>query len=137
MHTGAIPVAGEGLAVPIYVYSVFFAEAKEQESCDPDIVSGFFRPLSEDLKFPLPLGDLGIDTFMVDACMQALPEMFLGNLPSKGRHVLEANSVVIFTLGFRIPFWRKADRNSVLSEEILLLKTEPSAFVVEDGSAGV
>ena len=137
MHTGAIPVSSERLTVPININPILFAKAKEKESCDPYIISSLFRSLTKDLELPLSLSYLGINAFMIDTCMQALPEMLFSDLPAKSGHVLEANSAVVFALGLRISFRWKADGNSVLCEEIFLLKSEPSSLVVKDCSSGV
>ena len=137
MHTGAIPVSSERLAVPININPILLAEAQEKKSCNPDIVSSLFRSFTKDLELPLSLRYFGINAFVIDACMQALPEMLFSDLSAESGHVLEANSAVIFALRLRISFRWKADGNSVLCEEIFLLKSEPSSLIIKDCSSGV
>ena len=71
VHAGTVPVAFDRLTVPFDVEAVVFAEAKKEEARHPDIVSGFLGAFSKDLEFPLAFGDLGVDAFVVDACVEA------------------------------------------------------------------
>ena len=62
------------------VDAVFLSEPLQKIAGHPHLVGGALGALAENLEFPLALGHLGVDTFMVDAGGEAEVEMFLDDL---------------------------------------------------------
>jgi hypothetical protein len=138
VHAGAVPVAADRLAVVFHVDAVFFAEAVEDVAGHPDLVGGLLGALAEDLEFPLALGHLGVDAFVVDAGVEAEVEVFLDDLAGDVADVpCSRRRSSIRPAGPGKPSLGETERAAVLGEEIFLLEAEPGARIVEDGGAGV
>src|SRR4029077_8787977 len=101
----------------------------------PHLVSGGLGAFAEDLEFPLALGDFRVDALVVDAGGKAKVEMLFDHLARDIADISVADAGVIRPLRRRITAGRKTERTTVLVEEILLLETEPRAFVVENRGA--
>ena len=140
MHARTVPihVLAEGLAMPVDFNAVLFAEAHQNVAGNPDLVGGGFGTLAKDLKFPLSLGDFGIDALVVDARIETLFEVLFDDFAGDVTDGLVANTRVVFTLrvGEPTPLW-EAKGSAIFVEEIFLLEAEPSAGVVQDGCASV
>ena len=137
MHAGTVPVAFEGLAVVVHIDSILFAETLKEETSNPNLVGGIFGAFSENLKFPLASGHLGVDAFVVDASVEAEVEVLIDDGTSDVAHVLISDTAVILALGLRISAFREAKDMAIFFEEVFLLKSKPGIFVFKDGRAGV
>ena len=69
--------------------AVGFTETRHEIPCHPNVVGGPPRTLPEDLELPLALGNLRIDSLMVDAGIQTQVEMlvydFTSNVSDSGK----------------------------------------------------
>ncbi len=140
VHPRAVPidVFAEGFAVEIHVHTIFFAEAKEEVASHPDLVCCGAGAFSEDLELPLPLGDFGVDAFVVDSGVEAKIEVFFNDFARDFSYVFVANARVVLPLGIRISaVLGEAEGYSVSVEEVFLFKTEPCVGIIDDGCAGV
>ncbi len=137
VHAGSVPVALEGLAVPVDVDAVFLADAEEQVAGDPDLVGGGAGALAEDLEFPLALGDLGVDALVIDACVQAGVDVLLDDGTGDVTDVLVADAGVVFTLWLGEAVLGPTEGTSFLDEEVFLFEAEPGVGVIDHGGAGV
>jgi hypothetical protein len=135
----AVPVEilAERFAMEVHIHAILLAKAHEDVAGHPDFISGTFRAFAEDLEFPLALGDLGIDAFVIDAGVEADVEMLLDDLAGDVSHRAVAHAGVIKPLRSRKTLGWKTERTAVLVKEILLLEAEPSLGIVQDGGAGV
>ena len=116
-----------------YIDAILFAEALEDVASDPDLVAGFVCTFAEHLEFPLALCHFGIDTFVVDTCVEADVEVLFNDCTSDLADRRVACATVVITLWCWEAFLRPAECAAVLEEEVLLLKTDPEAFVFGDG----
>src|SRR5260370_3619653 len=136
MHAGAVPVTLDWLAMQLDVHLILLAKSHHQIASSPQIIGGFGSCVSEDLEFPLALGNFGVDAFMIDTCRQAKFQVLLNDLTGHAAHVFVANTAVVGKLGNG---WeavlRKAERPAVFVEEILLFKTNPQVRIIFDGGA--
>ena len=136
VHAGAVPVGiAERLAMEFDIDAVLLGQAQHQIAGHPHFICGLFGALAENLEFPLALGDLGVDAFVVDAGGEAEVEMLFHHLAGDVADVLVADAGVIRSLRRGITARREAERTAVLVEEIFLLVAEPGALVVENGGA--
>ena len=140
VHAGAVPVdvLAERLAVEVHIHAVLLAQADQEVAGHPDLVGRALGALAEHLEFPLALGHLGVDAFVVDAGVQAELEMRVDDLTGDAADVLVADAGVVLALrGREAAAGREAEGHAVLVEEVFLLEAEPGAGVVEDGGTGV
>ncbi len=137
VHAGTVPVTEYRLAVEIHVYFVFFAEANENVAGHPHFVSGALGAFAEDLEFPLALGDLGIDAFVVDPGVVADVEMFFDDFASDATDVAVADTSIVGALWSGIAGFREAKRAAILVQEVFLFEAEPGIGVVQNGGASV
>jgi len=139
VHSRAIPVEifSEWFAMEVHINTEFFTEANEEVASNPDFIGGTLGAFSENLEFPLTLGDLGIDAFVVDAGVEAEIKVLLDDFASDIADSVEADPSVVRALWCWEAIFREAKRASILIEEILLLEAEPSVGIIQDGSTGV
>ena len=140
VHPGAVPVDvfAEGFAVEVHIDPVFFAKADEQVARDPDLVCAGSGTFAEDLELPLAFCHFGVDTFVVDAGVEAQIEMFFDDFAGDFAYVFVAHARVVFTLGVGVTtaLW-EPEGYAVAVEEVFLLKAEPRVGVIDDGCARV
>lgn len=137
VHSGTVPVTLEGLAVPVHVDAILFAETEEEEAGDPDLVGSLAGAFTEDLEFPLTHGHFGVDAFVVDAGVEAEVEVLVHDGAADVSDVLVADTAVVSALRLRITALGEAKDVAVFFEEIFLLKSKPGVVVIEDAGAGV
>ena len=133
VHARAVPVAQDRLAMQLDVDAVALAEAHQEVAGHPHLIGGLFRALAEDLEFPLALGHLGIDAFVIDPGVEAEVEVLVHQLPRDVAHRGITDAGVIFALRLRESIRREAERPAVLEEEVFLLEAKPGIRVVQDG----
>jgi hypothetical protein len=135
VHSRAIPIEvfTEWFAMEVHVYTELFTEANEKVTSDPDFISGALGAFSENLEFPLTLGNLGIDAFVVDAGVEAEIKVLLDDVADGA----EADTSVVRALWRWEPIFRETERATILIEKILLLEAEPSVGIIQDGGTGV
>jgi hypothetical protein len=114
-----------------------FTEANEEVASDPDFIGGALGAFSENLEFPLTLGNLGIDAFVVDAGVEAEIKVLLDDFASDVANSAEADTSVVRALWGWEAIFRETERASVLIEEILLLESEPSVGIIKNRSTRV
>jgi hypothetical protein len=139
VHAGAIPVKvnTERFAMVFNVNGILLTETLKEVASHPDIIGALLGALAEDLELPLAFGHFCIDAFVVDASVKAEVEMFLNDLASNVTDVLVADAGIVRALRCWVATIGETERATVLIEEILLFKTEPSARVINDRSAAV
>jgi hypothetical protein len=62
--------------MPVDGDAIFLSCAFHQISGDPNLVTGSLCSFRKDLEFPLTSGNLSIDPFYIDTCLQAVVEVF-------------------------------------------------------------
>src|SRR6185436_13676530 len=112
----------ERLAVELDVDAVGLRETQQEVAGHPHLVGGLSGALAKDLEFPLALGHLGIDAFVVDAGGETEFEMLLDDLARDGSDILEPDARIIWTLRCGVAFRRETQGTAVLVEEVLLLE---------------
>lgn len=139
VHSGTVPVTNEGLTVPLDIDTVFFTEAKEDVTGNPDLVGSVLGTFTEDLEFPLAFGDLGIDTFVVDACVEADVEVLLNDVTGDITYVAVTSAAVVFTLwgGEAVGIFGPTERATFGMEEVFLFESNPESVVFRNGGAGI
>ena len=138
MHSRSVPVAANGLAMELQIHAVGLTEARHEIPGHPDVVGGSPRTFAEDLELPLSLGDLRIDSLMVDAGVRRHRSRCLSTMSrATSPTCVVTNPRVIFALRRRKSLCRESERAAVLVEEILLLETEPAVGVIDDRRARV
>ena len=85
--------------------------------------------LAEDLEFPLAFSHFSVDTFVVDACIEAKVEVLFNNCASNVADLIVASATVVRALWARVTLRRPAEWLAVLHEEIFLLQTNPKTCV--------
>jgi glutamate synthase domain-containing protein 2 len=74
----------------VHIHSILLAQANKDVAGDPDFIGGAFGAFAEDLEFPLTLGHLGVDAFVVDAGVEADVEVLLDGGIRRGSDVVKA-----------------------------------------------
>src|SRR5688572_19380551 len=143
MHAGAVPVerrverSADRFAPPLDIDAVFLADPGHDVASNPHLVSGALRALAEDLEFPLPFRDLGIDAFDVNSGVETDVDVLFNELTRHVADVLVTNSGVVWTLRSGESAGRKAEGRAVFVKEILLLEAKPRFRIVRNRRARV
>jgi hypothetical protein len=77
------------------IHAIGFTETRHEIPRDPNVVGSPLGTLAEDLKFPLSLGNLRIDSLMVDASIQTQVEMLVYDFTSQFSDSTVANARVV------------------------------------------
>src|SRR6476620_10388359 len=123
VHSRSIPISADRFAMELEIHAILFTEASHEITSDPYIVRRPLRALAEDLEFPLTLGDLRIDSFVIDAGVETQIEMLVHNLARDIPDGFVAHAGVVFSLRRRISLFREPQRAAILIEKIFLLET--------------
>ena len=139
MHSGAVPIAFLGFAVPFEVDSVFFAKPQEEIAGYPHVIGAFFGAFGKELEFGLRFGDFEVDAFVVDAGFQAKKKVRVDNFSGVFAYVFVADAAVVFALRRResAGLARPMQGSSSFKQEVLLLQAEPGFGIVDDGGPHV
>jgi hypothetical protein len=123
--------------VPLDVHFELLSEAKQEETCHPDFVCSALGTFSKYLEFPLAFCHFSIDAFVIDSGVEAEIQVDVCNLASNSSDVFVSDTAVVFTLWVGVAAFGETERHAVFHHEILLFKTEPSAWVVSNAGTGV
>src|SRR5262245_8640535 len=123
--------------MPVYIDAVLFADAHQEITRHPHLVSGVLRSFAENLELPLALRHFGVDAFVIDAGFETLVEMLFDDGTRRATDVLVTDASVVFALRIREAFIGETEWLVVLVEKILLFETEPGTGVVENRRAAV
>ena len=139
MHSGAVPIAFLGFAVPFEVDSVFLAKPKEEIAGYPHVVGAFFGAFRKELEFGLRFGDFEVDAFVVDAGLQAKGKVCVDNFPGVFAYVFVADAAVVFALRRRESAGLAGPMQGASSfkQEVLLLQAKPCFGIVQNGGSHV
>src|SRR4029077_6171818 len=133
VHSRAVPIARDRLAMEFKIDTVILPEARHQKPSDPNVVGRLPGAFAENLEFPLALGYLRINSLMSNARVETEIEMLVDNVTRKVPHVGKTHARVVSAPRRRKPVIGEPERSAVLVEEILLLETEPGLRVIKDG----
>src|SRR6516162_7304490 len=124
--------------MPVDIDAVRLAQAHHDVARNPHLVGGGAGTFTEDLEFPLALGNFRVDALDVDASVEAQINVLLGQFTSGATDALETNASVIFALRIRIASAAgETERSIVLPEEIFLLEAKPRAGIVQNRCATI
>ena len=94
--------------MPIDIDLVGLTESHQEVAGDPHVIGALLGALGEHLEFPLALGNLSVDTLMVDASLQTKFQMLLHDLASHITDVGITDASVVFPLRIRVTLFRPA-----------------------------
>ena len=108
------------------VHAIRLTKTRHEIARNPNIVSSLLGTLAKNLELPLSLGNLRIDSLVVDARVQTQIEMLVDNFTSDVAYGVVPYAGVILSLRRRKSLFREAERAAILVKKILLLETRTS-----------
>jgi len=87
VHTGTVPVSGDGLTFVVDHDTVLFSHTIEEEAGEPYLVTSFLSAFGEGLEFPLSGCNFAVDAFYGEACVKASIEVLFYDFAAVGQRI--------------------------------------------------
>ena len=100
----------------------------EQVAGQPGVVSCAFGPLAEELVFPLPEHDLGVDAGNLKTGFKTEVEVLLDDVTSV--HVSGSHCAVVGPLGAGVSVGGESEGLPPFAQDVFLLKSKPHVLIV-------